>query len=123
MALDCGMRSSWISGSNTLGMSPAMDSTYPLAGRVSVPRQVVETVGCILEEVVKDDQREFFEILMSTFEKKERDTFYSVFLIVLGVLKGCEDASSDRCRHAREISKTVGSQRPKSLNEVAINPE
>lgn len=101
------MRSAWLSGPETLGMTPLQDPAYPLAGRVSVPRQVVETVGCILEEVVCANQRGFLEMLADVLEGGARPAFYAAFLVVFGLLKGCGDISGDRYRYARENFKEV----------------
>lgn len=101
------MRSAWLSGPETLGMTPLRDPAYPLSGRVSVPRQVVETVGCILEEVVCANQRGFLGLLAGMLEGGERGAFYAAFLVVFGVLKGCGDISGDRYRYARENFKGV----------------
>lgn len=101
------MRSAWISGEETLDMLPVEDPAYPLPGRVSVPRQVVETVGCILEEVVRDYQHEFLQLLAKVFEGPERECFHAVFLLVFMMLHECEDISRDRYRYARENFKQV----------------
>ncbi|TLD22257.1 hypothetical protein PspLS_08035 [Pyricularia sp. CBS 133598] len=43
--------SSWLCGSETLGMLPIHEEGYPLEGKISTPRQVVQTVGCLLDHV------------------------------------------------------------------------
>ena len=101
------MRSAWITGPETLGMTPPQDQAYPLSGRVSVPRQVVETMGCILEDVVYANQRGFLEVLAGMLEGSVREAFYAAFLVVFGMLKGCGDVSGDRYRYARENFKEV----------------
>lgn len=108
------MRSAWISGPETLDMAPISDPTSPLNTRIPVPRQVVETVGCILEEVVGASQREFLGLLASQFQRRQRKNFFGAFLVVFGVLKGCEEVSRDRYRYARDNFKTVGSSRTRS---------
>lgn len=101
------MRSAWITGLETLGMTPLHDPAYPLSGLVSAPRQVVETVGCILEEVVCANQRAFLELLAGVLEGGVREAFYAAFLVVFGMSKGCGDVSRDRYRYARENFKEV----------------
>jgi hypothetical protein len=101
------MHSAWVSGQETLDMTPVDDPAYPLSGRVSVPRQVVETVGCILEEVVGNSQREFLGLLAGVMERHGRECFSAVYLLVFMMLHECEAISRDRYRFARENFKEV----------------
>lgn len=95
--------SSWLCGSETLGMEPVHEEGYPLQGKISTPRQVVQTVGCLLDHAIRPLQARFLQSLRAMLcGDGNHSTFYTLFLVVFLLLHECEDISKDRERYARQ---------------------
>ncbi|KAI6350622.1 hypothetical protein MCOR25_010528 [Pyricularia grisea] len=75
--------SSWLCGSETLGMEPVHEEGYPLQGKISTPRQVVQTVGCLLDHAIRPLQARFLQSLRAMLcGDGNHSTFYTLFLVV-----------------------------------------
>ncbi|KAL8354454.1 hypothetical protein RB601_004040 [Gaeumannomyces tritici] len=101
------MGSAWLVGEEKLGMDPVLDEGYPLGDKISVPRQVVQTAGCLLNRATQPRQTAFLEAFRSAIapgRSKEwyQRSFYTVFVLVFVLLHECEDISKDRERYARQ---------------------
>ncbi|KAL8383718.1 hypothetical protein RB595_010768 [Gaeumannomyces hyphopodioides] len=101
------MGSAWLAGDERLGMKPVYDQGYPLFGKISVPRQVVQTVGCLLHRTMQPLQTEFLEYLQRAITPGRGDPwgrrmFYTLFVVVFVLLHECEDITRDRERYARQ---------------------
>lgn len=116
------MGSARISSEDTLDMEPVDDEWYPWPGTVSVPRPVVQAVGCLMEGILKPRQTVFLGRLAKALEGDGRD-FFSLFLIVFVLLHECENISKDRYRYARENSKAVGISMTKRLTSANAPPD
>lgn len=109
------MGSSWLVGIEMLGMKAIFDAGYPLPGKVSCPRQVVQTAGCLLSQAIRPCQSLFLEALRAILDpargqKFGERAFYPVFLVIFMVLHECEDTNKDRERYARQNFKIVSKE-------------
>ncbi|QBZ65804.1 hypothetical protein PoMZ_12768 [Pyricularia oryzae] len=95
--------SSWLCGYETLGMEPIHEEGYPLHGKISTPRQVVQTVGCLLDHATRPLQAQFLQSLKAMLcADGNPSTLYTLFLVVFVLLHECEDICKDRERYARQ---------------------
>ncbi|TLS21838.1 uncharacterized protein PpBr36_09320 [Pyricularia pennisetigena] len=79
--------SSWLCGSETLGMEPIHEEGYPLQCKISTPRQVVQTVGCLLDHVTRPLQAQFLQSLQAILcGDGDHSTFHTLFLVVFVLL-------------------------------------
>lgn len=117
------MGSSWLVGIEMLGMKAIFDAGYPLPGKVSCPRQVVQAAGCLLSQAIRPCQSLFLEALRAILDpargqKFGERAFYPVFLVIFMVLHECEDTNKDRERYARQNFKIEKFSMPDYIKDL-----
>ena len=64
-------------------MEPIHEEGYPLHGKISTPRQVVQTVGCLLDHATRPLQAQFLQSLKAMLcADGNPSTLYTLFLVV-----------------------------------------
>ncbi|KLU90739.1 hypothetical protein MAPG_10591 [Magnaporthiopsis poae ATCC 64411] len=117
------MGSSWLIGDEMLGMKPVYDDGYPLQGKVSCPRQVVQTAGCLLSQAIRPCQALFLEAMREALDPARgrefgERAFFTVFLVTFIVLHEAEDTNKDRERYARQNFKTEKFSMPSYIKDL-----
>ncbi|RDA88880.1 hypothetical protein CP532_5410 [Ophiocordyceps camponoti-leonardi (nom. inval.)] len=95
--------SAFICGDNKLGMKPELkDETYPLFGRVSVPRMIVAQFDSINHtKMLTKYGRWVLQDLEALFFRNQQRWWWTIYLSVFILLHEASFVSEDRYRHAR----------------------
>jgi hypothetical protein len=95
--------SSWLCGKELLGMKPeTRDETYPLFGRVSVPRMILAQFDSINAHLLhKYGKRVLSELENFMSRGQASSMWYTVYLCMFILLREASWMSEDRYRHAR----------------------
>ncbi|KAM0254399.1 hypothetical protein ACHAQJ_006802 [Trichoderma viride] len=95
--------SSWICGQDYLGMKPeTRDETYPLFGRVSVPRMILAQFDSINTHLLHKYGKRVLSELESLISRGQTSAmWYTVYLCLFILLREASWISEDRYRHAR----------------------
>ncbi|RFU73524.1 tetratricopeptide repeat domain containing [Trichoderma arundinaceum] len=95
--------SSWICGEELLGMKPeTKDETYPLFGRVSVPRMILAQFDSINHtRLLSKYGKLVLGELESLMSRSQPNWWFSVYTCLFILLREASWVSEDRYRHAR----------------------
>ncbi|KIL90395.1 hypothetical protein FAVG1_06126 [Fusarium avenaceum] len=92
-----------INGKETLGMAPeTVDKTYPLYGKVSVPRMIVAQFDTLNYNGVLERYKEkLLKDIDWLFSQDKSRWWFTIYLIVFVLLRETSRMTADRYRHAR----------------------
>ncbi|RDA89981.1 hypothetical protein CP533_0854, partial [Ophiocordyceps camponoti-saundersi (nom. inval.)] len=95
--------SAFICGDNKLGMRPELkDDTYPLFGKVSVPRMIVAQFDSINHtKLLTKYGKWVLQDLEAFFFRNQQRWWWTIYLTVFILLHEASFVSADRYRHAR----------------------
>ncbi|PNP47939.1 hypothetical protein TGAMA5MH_00991 [Trichoderma gamsii] len=94
--------SSWICGEDTLEMKPEMrDESYPLFGKVSVPRMILAQFDSINTHLLHKYGKKVLSELEGFMSRGSTTMWYTVYLCLFILLREASWLSEDRYRHAR----------------------
>ena len=93
----------WISGEDTLGMAPERkDHTYPLFGKVSVPRMIVAQFDSINYTRLLDIYgKKVLKSLENCILENQPRWWFTIYLVLFIILREASWITEDRYRHAR----------------------
>ncbi|KAF9776451.1 hypothetical protein IL306_005359 [Fusarium sp. DS 682] len=99
----CAIRSLYIEGKETLGMLPETeDKSYPLYGKVSVPRMIVAQFDTLVyNEVLERYKEKLLRDIDWLFNQDKKRWWFTVYLVVFILLREGSRMTADRYRHAR----------------------
>ncbi|KAM0292033.1 hypothetical protein ACHAO9_003596 [Fusarium lateritium] len=92
-----------INGKETLGMVPeTVDETYPLYGKVSLPRMIVAQFDTLNYNAVLERYKEkLLKDIDWLFSQDKSRWWFTIYLIVFVLLREASRMTADRYRHAR----------------------
>ncbi|KAL7921290.1 hypothetical protein ACQKWADRAFT_296053 [Trichoderma austrokoningii] len=94
--------SSWICGDDCLEMKPeTRDESYPLFGRVSVPRMILAQFDSINTHLLHKYGKKVLSELEGFMSRGSTTMWYTVYLCLYILLREASWLSEDRYRHAR----------------------
>ncbi|KAL6900499.1 hypothetical protein GGI43DRAFT_422993 [Trichoderma evansii] len=94
--------SSWICGDDLLEMKPEMrDESYPLFGKVSVPRMILAQFDSINTHLLHKYGKKVLSELEGFMSRGSTSMWYTVYLCLFILLREASWLSEDRYRHAR----------------------
>ncbi|ODA79066.1 hypothetical protein RJ55_04657 [Drechmeria coniospora] len=95
--------SAYICGDEKLGMDPeTKDDTYPLFGKVSLPRMVIAQFDCITHtKILSIYGREVLKDLEALVFRNQPRWWWTIYFCFFTLLHQASFVSSDRYRHAR----------------------
>ncbi|KAF5558292.1 hypothetical protein FNAPI_5163 [Fusarium napiforme] len=93
----------YIEGDETLGMLPETeDKSYPLFGKVSVPRMVVAQFDTLnYNEVLERYKEKLLRDIDWLFSQDKNRWWFTIYLVVFILLREASRMTADRYRHAR----------------------
>ncbi|KAF4457374.1 hypothetical protein F53441_703 [Fusarium austroafricanum] len=93
----------YIEGNETLGMLPETeDKSYPLYGKVSVPRMIVAQFDNLnYNEVLERYKEKLLRDVDWLFNQDKKRWWFTIYLIVFILLREASRMTADRYRHAR----------------------
>ncbi|QGI85041.1 unnamed protein product [Fusarium fujikuroi] len=93
----------YIEGKETLGMLPETeDKSYPLYGKVSVPRMVVAQFDTLnYNEVLERYKEKLLRDIDWLFSQDKNRWWFTIYLVVFILLREASRMTADRYRHAR----------------------
>ncbi|EMT66167.1 hypothetical protein FOC4_g10006557 [Fusarium odoratissimum] len=93
----------YIEGNETLGMLPETeDKSYPLYGKVSVPRMIVAQFDTLnYNEVLERYKEKLLRDIDWLFSQDKNRWWFTVYLVVFILLREASRMTADRYRHAR----------------------
>ncbi|KAF4415766.1 hypothetical protein FACUT_13166 [Fusarium acutatum] len=93
----------YIEGNETLGMLPETeDKSYPLYGKVSVPRMVVAQFDTLnYNEVLERYKEKLLRDIDWLFSQDKNRWWFTIYLVVFILLREASRMTADRYRHAR----------------------
>ncbi|KAF4957799.1 hypothetical protein FGADI_2883 [Fusarium gaditjirri] len=110
----------YIEGNETLGMLPETeDKSYPLFGKVSVPRMIVAQFDTLnYNEVLERYKEKLLRDIDWLFSQDKNRWWFTIYLVVFILLREASRMTADRYRHARA---NYGSSvwRPRLSKDVA----
>lgn len=104
------MGSSYVSGEDTLDMSPKFDDkSYPLWGRVSTPRMIIAQIDSInAKEILAPLRRKVLRTLETLIKANKTQHWFTIYIAVFLLLHNVSAISADRRRHGKANGATVG---------------
>ncbi|KAF7563603.1 hypothetical protein G7046_g507 [Stylonectria norvegica] len=104
LAIQHTTRSSYISGGDNLGMTPEMkDPSYPLLGKISVPRMIIAQFDNInVRRILNKYREKVMQGLEHLIVRSSRRPWLTIYLVNFILLREASWISQDRYRHARE---------------------
>lgn len=94
--------SSWICGDDLLEMKPeTRDESYPLFGKVSVPRMILAQFDSINTHLLHKYGKKVLSELEGFMSRGSTSMWYTVYLCLFILLREASWLSEDRYRHAR----------------------
>ncbi|KAK3685373.1 hypothetical protein B0T22DRAFT_215678 [Podospora appendiculata] len=98
-AIRHGTGSSWICGSDKLGMKPVSDPYYPLRGRVSIPRMIIAQFDSIRHErIYKNATPKLLKTFESLFKSSDMGAWFTLYMATFLFLHQVSCISFDRYR-------------------------
>ncbi|KAF5588430.1 hypothetical protein FPCIR_7188 [Fusarium pseudocircinatum] len=93
----------YIEGNETLGMLPETeDKSYPLYGKVSVPRMVVAQFDTLnYNEVLERYKEKLLRDIDWLFSQDKNRWWFTIYLVIFILLREASRMTADRYRHAR----------------------
>lgn len=95
--------SAWISGEDTLGMKPETeDETYPMLGKVSLPRMIIaqfDGINCTY--LLAKYRKKVLQSLEKLMRQGGGKHWFAVYITLFILLREASWISADRFRHAR----------------------
>ncbi|KAK2678385.1 hypothetical protein RAB80_007125 [Fusarium oxysporum f. sp. vasinfectum] len=93
----------YIEGNETLGMLPETeDKSYPLYGKVSVPRMIVAQFDTLnYNEVLERYKEKLLRDIDWLFSQDKNRWWFTIYLVVFILLREASRMTADRYRHAR----------------------
>ncbi|KAF5543128.1 hypothetical protein FPHYL_11342 [Fusarium phyllophilum] len=93
----------YIEGNETLGMLPETeDKSYPLYGKVSVPRMIVAQFDALnYNEILERYKEKLLRDIDWLFSQDKNRWWYTTYLVVFILLREASRMTADRYRHAR----------------------
>ncbi|PNP85220.1 hypothetical protein FNYG_01449 [Fusarium nygamai] len=93
----------YIEGNETLGMLPETeDKSYPLYGKVSVPRMVVAQFDALnYNEILERYKEKLLRDIDWLFSQDKNRWWFTLYLVVFILLREASRMTADRYRHAR----------------------
>ncbi|KAF4342023.1 hypothetical protein FBEOM_4024 [Fusarium beomiforme] len=93
----------YIEGNETLGMLPETeDKSYPLYGKVSVPRMIVAQFDTLVyNEVLERYKEKLLRDIDWLFNQDKNRWWFTIYLVVFILLREGSRMTADRYRHAR----------------------
>ncbi|EWG47446.1 hypothetical protein FVEG_07549 [Fusarium verticillioides 7600] len=93
----------YIEGNETLGMLPETeDKSYPLYGKVSVPRMVVAQFDTLnYNEVLERYKEKLLRDIDWLFSQDKNRWWFTIYLVVFILMREASRMTADRYRHAR----------------------
>ncbi|KAF5974546.1 hypothetical protein FBULB1_7770 [Fusarium bulbicola] len=93
----------YIQGDETLGMVPETeDKSYPLYGKVSVPRMVVAQFDTLnYNEILERYKEKLLRDIDWLFSQDKNRWWFTIYLVVFILLREASRMTADRYRHAR----------------------
>ncbi|KAF5631754.1 hypothetical protein F52700_6676 [Fusarium sp. NRRL 52700] len=93
----------YIQGNETLGMLPETeDKSYPLYGKVSVPRMVVAQFDTLnYNEILERYKEKLLRDIDWLFSQDKNRWWFTTYLVVFMLLREASRMTADRYRHAR----------------------
>ncbi|KAF5663239.1 hypothetical protein FHETE_7619 [Fusarium heterosporum] len=114
-----------IEGSETLGMLPeTTDETYPLYGKVSVPRMIVAQFDNLNYNGVLERYKEkLLKDIDWLFSQDKSRWWFTIYLIIFILLRETSRMTADRYRHARANhgSKYATVDKPTTPRDAGFN--
>lgn len=113
--------SSWIAGTERLGMTPVHDPSYPdpLKGKLSTPRMVVAQFDSINTQfVLRNLAKKLLEKLERFMKTKNSNRYLTIFVSCFILLHEISHMTEDRYRHGRDNGVEGGFSLPKFVRDL-----
>lgn len=103
--------SSYVSGDDTLGMSPKLDDkSYPLWGRVSTPRMIIAQIDSInAQKILAPLRQRVLKTLETLIKANKTQHWFTIYIAIFLLLHNVSIISADRRRHGKANGATVWS--------------
>ncbi|KAL2113315.1 hypothetical protein VUR80DRAFT_4640 [Thermomyces stellatus] len=120
MAVRYTVGSSYVSGDDTLGMSPKLDDkSYPLWGRVSTPRMIIAQIDSInAQKILAPLRQRVLKTLETLIKANKTQHWFTIYIAIFLLLHNVSIISADRRRHGKANGATKGYSLPQVVEDL-----